>query len=104
MPATAMALARRALAIVALLGLAAALFRWWWTFDYVVGNGYMPWAEASQCLVRDSDICALAKALCLGSHPRAFASYQATAFWLGAALLSVSIWVNAVRRAPAALS
>ena len=96
--------ATRALALLATVGIASVLFWWWWTFDFVVGNGYMPWSEAGVCLVRDSDICALAKALCLGSHPRAFASYQATAFWLGAALLSVSLWVNAVRRAPAALS
>ena len=96
-------LALRALAGLAGIGLAAALFWWWWTFDFVVGNGYMPWSEAGICLVRDSDICALAKALCLGSHPRAFASYQAAAFWIGAALLSTSLWANAWRNPPAAL-
>ena len=96
-------LALRALAGLAGIGLAAALFWWWWTFDFVVGNGYMPWSEAGVCLVRDSDICALAKALCLGSHPRAFVSYQATAFWIGAALLSTSLWANAWRNPRAAL-
>ena len=96
-------LALRALAGLAGIGLAAALFWWWWTFDFVVGNGYMPWSEAGICLVRDSDICALAKALCFGSHPRVFASYQATAFWIGAALLSTSLWATAWRNPPAAL-
>jgi hypothetical protein len=88
---------------LALIGLAAALIWWWWTFDYVVVNGYMPWTEASVCLLRDSDICALAKALCIGSHPRAYANYQATAFWIGAALLSLSLWAHAVRRPPGGL-
>ena len=96
-------LAVRALAVLAAIGLAAVLFWWWWTFDFVVGNGYMPWSEAGICLVRDSDICALAKALCLGSHRRVFASYQATAFWIGAALLSTSLWANAWRNPRAAL-
>ena len=96
--------ATRAVALLVTVGLASVLFWWWWTFDVVVGNGYMPWSEAVVCLVRDSDICALAKALCLGSHPRAFVSYQATAFWIGAALLSTSLWANAWRNPPAALS
>jgi len=104
MPAALVALVCRALVVASSLGLAAALFWWWWTFDYVVVNGYMPWSEAGVCLVRDSDICALAKALCLGSHPRAFTNYGATAFWIGAALLSISLWLSAVRRLPAALS
>jgi hypothetical protein len=104
MRAALVALACRALVVISSLGLAAALFWWWWTFDYVVVNGYMPWSEAGVCLVRDSDICALAKALCIGSHPRAFISYGATAFWIGASLLSMSLWLSAVRRPPAALS
>jgi len=104
MPAALVALVCRALIVASSLGLAAALFWWWWTFDYVVVNGYMPWSEAGVCLVRDSDICALAKALCLGSHPRAFTNYGATAFWIGAALLSISLWLCTVRRLPAALS
>ena len=50
--------------------LAAALVWWWSTFGDVVQYGYLSWSEAGRCLVRDSDICALAKVLCLGSHPR----------------------------------
>ena len=99
MPAGPIALARRALPALALLGLATALLWWWWTFAFVVDNGYMAWTEASRCLVNDSDICALAKALCLGSHPRALASYHATSFWIGAALLSMSLWATAARGA-----
>ena len=64
-----------ALTVLAATALAAVLFRLGWrTFDFVVGNGYMPWSEAVVCLVRDSDICALAKARCLGPHPRVSAN------------------------------
>ena len=44
---------------------------WWWiTFGDVVQFGYLSWREAGGCLVQNFDICSLAKALCLGSHPR----------------------------------
>ena len=59
----------------ALLALGAATIlsaiAWWWiTFGEVVRFGYLSWREAGGCLVQNSDICSLAKALCLGSHPR----------------------------------
>jgi hypothetical protein len=57
----------------------------------VVGYGYLSWREASSCLVHNSDICTLAKALCLGSHPRALIAYWTSAFWLGLIVLSVSL-------------
>ena len=70
----------------------AAAFVWWWTtFGDVIQFGYLTVREASQCLVRDSDICALARALCLGAHPRALAAYWASAFWIGVGLLSLSL-------------
>jgi hypothetical protein len=50
--------------------LVAAIGWWWTTFGDVVAYGYLSWTEAGRCLVRDSDICALAKMLCLGSHPK----------------------------------
>ena len=76
-------LARRALTPLALIITAAAVYWWWRTFGEVVGYGYLSWPEASGCLIRDSDICTLAKALCLGSHPRALIGYAAIGFWIG---------------------
>jgi hypothetical protein len=65
---------------------------WWWiTYGEVVGYGYLSWREAGGCLVHNSDICTLAKALCLGSHPRALIAYWTSAFWLGLIVLSVSL-------------
>ena len=62
---------------------AAAVLWWWRTYGEVVTYGYLSWPEAGQCLVRDSDICMLAKALCLGSHPQTFLLYWTSAFWSG---------------------
>jgi hypothetical protein len=45
----------------------AAVAWWWITYGEVVGYGYLSWREAGGCLVQSSDICSLAKALCLGS-------------------------------------
>ena len=94
---------RRVLPFVALLILATALVWWWWTFFSVVGYGYLSWSEAGLCLVSDNDICALAKALCLGAHPQGIVAYGAGAFWIGAALLSTSLW-TAGRRGPSSVA
>ena len=79
---------------------AAALVWWWTTYGDVVLYGYLSWLEAGRCLVRDSDLCSLAKVLCLGSHPRAVTAYWTSAFWLGVAILALSLLA---RPAPAAL-
>jgi hypothetical protein len=50
--------------------------------------------------VQDSDICALAKVLCLGSHPRALTAYWTSAFWLGLGVLSLSLLTPQHFRAP----
>ena len=51
--------------------LVAAIGWWWTTFGDVIAYGYLSWTEqAGRCLVHDSDICALAKMLCLGSQSR----------------------------------
>jgi hypothetical protein len=70
---------------------AAALIWWWTTFGDTVRYGYLSWSEAGQCLLRDSDICALAKVLCLGSHPRVLIAYWTSAFWVGVGVLSLSL-------------
>jgi hypothetical protein len=70
---------------------AVAIAWWWTTFGDVIAYGYLSWTEAGRCLVNDSDICALAKTLCLGSHPRSLAAYWTSAFWLGLGVLSVGL-------------
>ena len=71
----------------------AALFWWWSTFGEVIRYGYLSSGEATRCLIKDSDICTLAKALCLGSHPRTLLAYWTSAFWLGVGVLSFSLLI-----------
>jgi hypothetical protein len=87
---------RPTLVLAALGGatIAAALVWWWTSFGAMVGYGYLSWSEAGRCLVRDSDLCALATKLCLGAHPRVFIAYWASAFWIGVAILSASLWTT----------
>jgi hypothetical protein len=89
---------RQAVTALAALALAAALGWWWRTYGEVVSYGYLSWTEAGRCLVSDNDICSLARALCLGAHPRTFVAYASVAFWIALALLSAALWL----RAPAA--
>jgi len=76
----------------------AAIAWWWITYGEVVTFGYLSWTEAGGCLVQSSDVCSLAKALCLGSHPRILVAYWASAFWLGAIVLSSSLFVSDHKR------
>ena len=92
-----MSVARLVLAAGAVI-VAGALFWWWATFGDVVQYGYLSWREAGRCLVQDSDICALAKALCLGSHPRTLTAYWTSAFWLGLGALSLGLLTPTRRR------
>ena len=78
---------------------AAALVWWWDTFGDVVRYGYLSWSEAARCLVRDSDLCALARVLCLAAHPRAWIAYWTSAFWIGVCALSVGALTPSLRRA-----
>jgi hypothetical protein len=65
---------------------------WWWvTFGQVTSYGYLSWREAGGCLVRGSEICRLATALCLGAHPRFLIIYWASVFWFGVIILSASL-------------
>jgi hypothetical protein len=81
----------RALLAIGGATVAAAIAWWWITYGEVVNFGYLSWREAGDCLVRSSDICSLAKALCLGSHPRVLIAYWSSAFWLGLTILSISL-------------
>ena len=98
------ALVRGSLLALSTLAVAATLLWWRQTFVIVVDNGYLSWTEAGVCLVRDNDICELAKKLCLGAHPRNFVAYATTAFWAAAVLTSMSLWAAGTRRTPAAVS
>jgi hypothetical protein len=76
----------------------AALLWWWATFGDVIRYGYLSSGEATRCLIKDSDICTLAKALCLGSHPRTLVTYWTSAFWLGVGILSFSLLMPSRRQ------
>jgi len=85
---------KRVAAILLALGggtLLAAVAWWWITFDEVILYGYLSWKEAGSCLVQSSDICSLAKALCLGAHPRFVVAYWASVFWIGVIAVSASL-------------
>jgi len=70
----------------------AASAAWWWiTYSDVIRYNYIGASEASVCLIVDSEIWKLARALCRGAHPVAVIAYRATTFWIGAASVSASL-------------
>jgi hypothetical protein len=71
--------------------LAGAVGWWWLTYRDVISYSYISAGEAGTCLVGDSDICRLARALCRGAHPLTLINYRAAAFWVGIASLSFSL-------------
>jgi len=65
---------------------------WWWlTYGDVIRYDYISAKEAGVCLVGDSEICRLARALCRGAHPTFVVAYRAATFWLGVAAVSASL-------------
>jgi hypothetical protein len=87
------------LLLVAGAGIVVAALLWWWaTFGDVIRYGYLSSGEATRCLIKDSDICTLAKALCLGSHPRTILVYRTSAFWVGVGVLSLSLLMSPGRQ------
>jgi hypothetical protein len=76
----------------------AASMAWWWiTYSDVIRYNYIGAGEASVCLIGDSEICKLARALCRGAHPIAVIAYRATTFWIGAASVSASLLMLGLR-------
>jgi hypothetical protein len=71
--------------------LAGAVGWWGVTYSDVIRYAYISPGEASTCLVGDSDICRLARALCRGAHPFTLINYRAATFWIGVAALSSSL-------------
>lgn len=93
---------RRSWAVVLVAGglgvLAVALVWWWLTYSNVVGYAYIDLREAGTCLVGDSDVCRLARALCRGAHPVTIAGYRSAIFWLGMVLLLSGVVARKPRR------
>ena len=68
---------------------------WWWlTYEEVIGYGYIGLAEAGSCLVSESSICQLARALCRSDHPLAIIDYRSPMLWLGIATLSAGLCLS----------
>ncbi len=88
-----------ALFAVGALVVAASAVWWWITYGDVIRYSYIGPAEASVCLVGDSEICRLARALCRGAHPATIVAYSAAAFWAGMAALSASLVTFGLRPA-----
>lgn len=62
---------------------------WWWiVFSRQIGSGSLPLANALPCLARNTDICALAEALCTQDHFLGITRYSPVAFWASLALIS----------------
>ena len=71
---------------------------WWWlTYGEVIQYDYISAREAGVCLVGDSDICRLARALCRGAHPTALIAYRAATFWVGVTAVSASMMLGGGR-------
>jgi hypothetical protein len=78
---------------------AASAAWWWFTYGDVIRYNYISASEAGVCLLGDSEICRLARALCRGAHPVTIAAYRAAAFWIGVAALSASLLAPSPRDA-----
>ncbi len=65
---------------------------WWWvTYRDVIQYNYVGMGEASFCLVTDTDICRLARALRRGVHPLEIINYRNLSLWLGVAAMSLGV-------------
>jgi hypothetical protein len=65
---------------------------WWWlTYHEVIRYDYIGLAEAGVCLVSETSICHLARALCRSTHPLAIRDYSSCALWLGLAAVSIAL-------------
>lgn len=80
----------------ALAGLGAVLLfsavGWWWlVFRTLITNASMSTRGALPCLVRNSDLCTLAQALCTQHHFLGIRHYDTVLFWIGATLTSSAL-------------
>lgn len=79
----------------------AAAVGWWWaTYQDVIRYAYISSREAGYCLVGETDICALARALCRGTHPVALINYSSLSLWAGLLVLSAGLIVGGWQKVP----
>lgn len=88
-----------ALLLVALgvLAVAGSVGWWWLTYGDVIRYDYISAGQAGVCLVGNSEICQLARALCRGAHPTVVIAYRASMFWVGVTAVSASLIVSGGR-------
>ena len=92
---------KRLAAALVMLGAAAmivALGWWWLTYRDVIQFAYLSAREAGYCIVGETDICALARALCRGTHPLTIATYSSLSLWAGFGLFCIGLVVDGWRQ------
>jgi hypothetical protein len=82
------------LAALGVVAVAAAIGWWAILFPTVVDNTGLTWSEALPCIASNSDICALAMALCGAHHLFGLQQYSPSLFWAGILLLGASLLVT----------
>ncbi|WKW52111.1 hypothetical protein [Rhodomicrobium lacus] len=88
------------IALAGTVALVAAMAWWWLAFQPLIEIADMPLSSAAACLVADSDLCSLARALCRRPHLLDLDSYHPAAFWSAFGLLSLAA-LRGVSRDPA---
>ena len=78
--------------------IATAVAWWWVTYRDVISYAYISSKEAGYCLVGETDICALARALCRGAHPLAIIDYSSLSLWGGVLLLCSGLTLDGWRK------
>ncbi len=86
------------LSAAGLLALLAAVAWWWLVYGRVVNGDYLTYRDAAPCLLRSSDLCTLAEALCRNDHVLGIKRYSAALLWAGLALTGVGLVVTAGRK------
>jgi hypothetical protein len=79
--------------VTGVLSLGSAVAWWWFTYREVISYDFISPKEAGLCLIGQSTICDLARALCRGTHPLAIIDYRPLSFWLAIILLSINLIV-----------
>lgn len=79
--------------------LVLAIAWWWLTYREVIGYGYIAPREAGYCLIGETDICALARALCRGAHPLDIEDYSSIGLWIGFLVLCSGLVLDGWKRA-----
>ena len=86
------------LLVLGAAAMVAALGWWWLTYRDVIQFDYLPARQAAYCLVGETDICALARALCRGAHPLDLVAYSSAGLWVGFGLLCIGLIMDGWRQ------